>query len=70
MLPCMGSQIQVTVCPARSTACTRAGSLLRSFWAPMRTMMASLPGVFSGLKACSRSSAPSQDLADLRETYR
>ena len=50
VLPCIGSQIQVTVCPALSTACTRAGSLALSFSWPMRTMTASLPGVFSGLK--------------------
>jgi hypothetical protein len=54
VLPCIGSQAQTTLWPARSTARTSGGSLASTLSAPMRAISVMRPGTLSGLSASIR----------------
>ena len=55
MLPCMGSHIQTTSCPALRTARTMGGSVVKTPVLPMRVMRHTRPLLSSALwhRVCS-----------------
>ena len=59
MLPCIGSQTQVTGEPTAVTFSTSAGSTLRTVPAPMRVMNVNRPGSPEGLSRSMSASASS-----------
>lgn len=50
VFPCIGSQTQVTTCPACLTAFINGESFTLMFSAPILVMIVILPGLFSGFK--------------------
>lgn len=50
VFPCIGSDTQVTICPALRTALIRWGSLTLMFSAPILVIIVILPALFCGFK--------------------
>lgn len=54
VFPCIGSQTQVTICPALRTALIKWGSLTLWFSAPILQIIVILPGLLLGFKISMR----------------
>lgn len=50
VFPCIGSQTQVTICPALRTALIKCGSLTLMFSAPILAIIVILPGLLTGFR--------------------